>query len=77
MKKMTNKERIAMMKLFHVAEGETKKRVDPNAIKEAALMMNQHGYEMTPQEVEECIKVFNIAIDILNNDDERDIFVSS
>lgn len=58
----------SMTALFKIAKGQERKRDDPQAIKEATLMCNNAGYEITPEEVKNCLEVLNRVIDLLNED---------
>lgn len=65
---MNNKEKKAVQKLFKIAEGQPRKKDDPQTIKKVTLMCNQAGYEVTQSEVKDCIEILNRAIDLLNED---------
>ena len=65
---MTSKVKKSMIALFKIAKGQEKKRIDPQAIQEATLMCNNAGYEITPEEVKNCIEVLNRVIELINED---------
>lgn len=58
---------ICLRRLLQAAEVTGLKRTDPEAIREATLMMHESGREVVPAEVQAAIEAFNMAVRVTHD----------